>query len=123
MSVLDMRHQIHKLVDTLPATKLAFVLDFLQFVAERETMADLAHTQTSADQAPEFWKLIDIEPLPSPPPATPEGDEIALAALNKVRGSSPITDPELGRWIAESEESAIYNIHLYGGQGATEPQE
>ncbi len=68
---------------------------------------------TPDENVPEFWKLIDVEPLPKPPPPTPEGDKIALAALDKVHGLFPITDPELGYWIAESEEAAIYNAHHY----------
>ena len=63
---------------------------------------------TPDENVPEFWKLIDVEPLPEPPPPTPEGDKIALAALDKVHGLFPITDPELGYWIAESEEASIY---------------
>jgi hypothetical protein len=48
------------------------------------------------------------EPLPEEPPLTPEGDEIARAALKRMRGVIPITDPELARWIAESPEASIY---------------
>jgi hypothetical protein len=68
---------------------------------------------TPEENIPEFWKLIDTEPLPEPPPPTPEGDKIALAALDKLHGLYAITDPQLGQWIAESEEAAIYNTHHY----------
>jgi hypothetical protein len=59
------------------------------------------------EDVPEFWKLIDVESLPEPPPPTPEGDKIALAALDKIHGLYPITDPKLGHWIAESQEVTI----------------
>jgi len=75
------------------------------------------------DDEPAFWKLIDTEPLPEPPPPTPEGDQIALAALDKIHGLFPITDPELGRWIAESEEVAIYNAYLLSGKESPELEE
>jgi hypothetical protein len=48
------------------------------------------------------------EPLPEEPPPTPEGDRIALAAVERMAGSIPITDPELGRWLAESPELSYY---------------
>ena len=48
------------------------------------------------------------EPLPEEPPPTPEGDRIALEAVERMAGSIPITDPELGRWIAESPELSYY---------------
>lgn len=48
------------------------------------------------------------EPLPEEPPHTPEGDRIALEAVERMAGSIPITDPELGRWIAESPELSYY---------------
>ena len=48
--------------------------------------------------------LDDLEPLPTEPPPTPEGDEIARAALKRMRGVIPITDPDLTRWLAESFE-------------------
>lgn len=50
------------------------------------------------------------EPLPEEPPSTPEGDRVALEAVERMAGSIPITDPELGRWIAESPD-----LSLYGG--------
>jgi hypothetical protein len=67
----------------------------------------------SDEEIPEFWKLADVEPLPEPPPPTPEGDEIALAALDEICRLPPITNPKLGRWVAESEELAIYNAYLH----------
>ncbi len=48
------------------------------------------------------------EALPDEPPLTQEGDEIARAALRRMRGVIPITDPELTRWLAESPELSIY---------------
>jgi hypothetical protein len=63
----------------------------------------------------EFAKLLvsespeDVgEALPQEPPPTPEGDEIARAALKRMRGVIPIADPELARWLAESPELSIY---------------
>jgi hypothetical protein len=46
--------------------------------------------------------------LPDEPPLTKEGDEIARAALKRMRGVVPITDPDLTRWLAESPELSIY---------------
>ncbi|MGD8624188.1 MAG: hypothetical protein PVF47_05940 [Anaerolineae bacterium] len=48
------------------------------------------------------------EALPQEPPLTEEGDEIARAALKRMRGVIPITDPELARWLAESPELSLY---------------
>jgi hypothetical protein len=48
------------------------------------------------------------EPLPEEPPPTPEGDRVALEAVERMAGSIPITDPELGRWLAESPELSYY---------------
>jgi hypothetical protein len=55
-----------------------------------------------------FWSLEDLEPLSEEPPPTPEGDRMAREALKRIRGVLPITDPELGRWLAESLELSIY---------------
>lgn len=61
---------------------------------------------------PEFWKMAWAVSAPHPPPPTPEGDKIALAALDKLHGLFPIADSEVGRWLAESEEAAIDNACL-----------
>ncbi len=42
-----------------------------------------------------------------PPPFTPEGDQEALAAVDDFCGMFPIADPELARWLAESDELSI----------------
>jgi hypothetical protein len=55
-----------------------------------------------------FWSLVDLEPLPEEPPPTPEGDRMAREALKRIRGVLSVTDPELGRWLAESPELSIY---------------
>jgi len=52
--------------------------------------------------------LDDLEPHPEEPPRTPEGNKIALAAVERMAGMIPISDPELGRWLAESPELSIY---------------
>ena len=44
------------------------------------------------------------------PPPTTEGDQVALEAVERMAGSIPITDRELGRWIAEG-----LDLSLYGG--------
>ncbi len=67
----------------------------------------------SEEEIPEFWKMAYAVPIPEPPPPTPEGDRMALAALDELHGLFPIADPAVGRWIAESEEAAIYNAYLY----------
>ena len=104
---------IAQLVHTLDSDELTDLRQRLQNYGlildwtERSSM----NKETSAQQedVPEFWKLIDVEALPEPPPPTPEGDKIALAALDKIHGLYPITEPKLGHWIAESQEAAIYN--------------
>lgn len=52
--------------------------------------------------------LDELEPHPEEPPRTPEGNQIALAAVERMAGMIPISDPELGRWLAESPELSIY---------------
>jgi hypothetical protein len=54
-----------------------------------------------------FWSLVGLEPLPEEPPPAPEGDHMAREALKRIRGVLRITDPELGRWLAESPELSI----------------
>lgn len=52
--------------------------------------------------------LDELEPHSEEPPRTPEGNQIALAAVKRMAGMIPISDPELGRWLAESPELSIY---------------
>jgi hypothetical protein len=52
--------------------------------------------------------LDELEPHPEEPPRTPEGNQIALAAVERMAGMIPISDPELARWLAESPEASIY---------------
>ncbi len=49
-----------------------------------------------------------LEPLPENPPPTPAGDQIALAAVERMAGSIPITDPDIGQWLAESSDLLYY---------------
>jgi len=49
----------------------------------------------------------ELEPHPEEPPRTPEGNQIALAAVERMAGMIPISDPELVRWLAESPEASI----------------
>jgi hypothetical protein len=52
-------------------------------------------------EAPKFRphpaSLDELEPHPEEPPRTPEGNQIALAAVERMAGMIPISDPELGR--------------------------
>ncbi|OGO39846.1 MAG: hypothetical protein A2Z04_09620 [Chloroflexi bacterium RBG_16_57_9] len=57
---------------------------------------------------PNFDLLDTLEPHPEEPPRTPEGDKIALAAVERMAGMIPISDPELARWLAESPDLSIY---------------
>lgn len=57
---------------------------------------------------PNFDLLDTLEPHSEEPPRTPEGDKIALAAVERMAGMIPISDPELARWLAESPELSIY---------------
>jgi hypothetical protein len=63
-------------------------------------------------EAPISWRgtlsLDELEPHPEEPPRTPEGNQIALAAVERMAGMIPISDPELARWLAESPELSIY---------------
>jgi hypothetical protein len=52
--------------------------------------------------------LDELEPHPEEPPRTPEGNQIALAAVERMAGMIPISDPELVRWLAESPEASIW---------------
>lgn len=52
--------------------------------------------------------LVELETELKPPPPTQEGDREALAAVDDFCGMFPITDPELARWIAESDEAGIF---------------
>jgi hypothetical protein len=71
-----------------------------------EVLAFLEH------EAPAAWRgklsLDELQPHPEEPPRTPEGNKIALAAVERMAGMIPIRDPELGRWLAESPELSIY---------------
>ena len=49
MTLLEMKQQIHTLVDSLPEIKLALVFDFLQFVTQREAVAELLWMQMQSD--------------------------------------------------------------------------
>lgn len=53
----------------------------------------------------------EIELRLEPPPPTPEGDLEALAAVEDFSGMFPISDPELARWLAESDEVGIFPGH------------
>ena len=55
-----------------------------------------------------FASLDELGPHPEEPPRTPEGNQIALAAVERMAGMIPISDPELARWLAESPELSIY---------------
>ncbi len=49
MTLLEMKHQIHTLVDSLPEIKVALVFDFLQFITQRETAVELLWMQMQSD--------------------------------------------------------------------------
>lgn len=55
-----------------------------------------------------FASLDELEPHPEEPPRTPEGNQIALAAVERMAGMIPISDPEIVRWLAESPEASIW---------------
>ena len=75
---------------------------------QAETRALLGDDGDFEDELP-FWAYVPPpEPLPEPPPPTPEGDRIAREAARRLNGLFPVTDPELGRWLAESPDLSIY---------------
>jgi len=43
-----------------------------------------------------------------------KGNQIALAAVERMAGMIPISDPELVRWLAESPEASIWETCLPG---------
>ena len=76
--------------------------------AEWDEVRALLWEKKTLKEPSAFWSLVGPEPLPEEPPPTPEGDRMAREALKRIRGRLPITDPELGRWLAESPELSIY---------------
>ncbi|MEM7534032.1 MAG: hypothetical protein AAF639_17750 [Chloroflexota bacterium] len=60
-------------------------------------------------EMPAIWA--QIPPIPihlETPPLTEEGNQEALAAVNRMSGMFAIRDPELGRWLAESPDLSTY---------------
>jgi PHD/YefM family antitoxin component YafN of YafNO toxin-antitoxin module len=53
------------------------------------------------------WREMLDEPWPEEPPPTPEGDQEALAAVERIGTMFPPLDAETARYIAESEELAL----------------
>lgn len=49
MTLLEMKQQMHTMVDSLSEIKLALALDFLQFLAQRDTAAELLWIQMHSD--------------------------------------------------------------------------
>ncbi len=59
------------------------------------------------------WREAQEEPWSEEPPLTPEGDQEALAAVERIRTMFPPLDTETARYIAESEELALdYRLML-----------
>ena len=85
------------------------VIEALRGFEEEEWAEVLAFLEA---EVPDFRlrsvSLDELEPHPEEPPRTPEGNEIALAAVKRMAGMIPISDPELARWLAESPEASIY---------------
>jgi len=85
------------------------VIEALQSFAEEEwaevlTFLEAERPLLRSDSA----SLDELEPHPEEPPRTPEGNQIALAAVERMAGMIPISDPELVRWLAESPEASIW---------------
>jgi len=85
------------------------VIEALRSFEEEEWAEVLAFLEAEAS----FFRfglasLDELEPHPEEPPRTPEGNQIALAAVERMAGMIPISDPELVRWLAESPEASIW---------------
>ncbi|MFQ5854821.1 MAG: hypothetical protein ACE5LU_04145 [Anaerolineae bacterium] len=85
------------------------VIEALRSFNEEEWAEVLVFLETEAplDQFGPV-SLDELEPHPEEPPRTPEGNRIALAAVERMAGMIPISDPELVRWLAESPEASIW---------------
>ncbi|MEJ2211200.1 MAG: hypothetical protein P8129_19465 [Anaerolineae bacterium] len=106
-----------KVVYRVDVTSLTEELAGIQYIVDVEgkRKAVVINLEEWGELWDEFEKRIRIElqegfedTLPEEPPPTEEGDELARAALKRMRGVIPITDPELARWLAESPELSIY---------------
>jgi len=64
--------------------------------------------EEDADVLVSLPELTQLETELKPPPPTQEGDREALAAVDDFCGMFPISDPELARWIADSDEAGIF---------------
>ena len=85
------------------------VIEVLQGFEQQEWTEVLAFLEAEVpDFRPRPAPLDELEPHPEEPPRTPEGNKIALAAVERMAGMIPISDPELARWLAESPELSIY---------------
>ncbi len=49
MTLLEMKQQMHTMVDSLSEIKLALALDFLQFLTQHDTAAELLWMQMHSD--------------------------------------------------------------------------
>ncbi|MDH7485931.1 MAG: hypothetical protein QHJ81_06605 [Anaerolineae bacterium] len=79
------------------------VIEALRGFEQKEWAEVLAFLEAEApDIRPRPAPLGELEPHPEEPPRTPEGNRIALAAVERMAGMIPISDPELARWLAES---------------------
>jgi len=85
------------------------VIEALRGFDEEEWAEVLAFLEAEVpDFRPRPASLDELEPHPEEPPRTPEGNKMAMAAVERMAGMIPISDPELARWLAESPELSIY---------------
>jgi hypothetical protein len=76
-------------------------------ILERDGQPVAALLPITEYEAFRVWRQALEEPWPEEPPPTPEGDQEALAAVERIRTMFPPVDAETGRYIAESLELVL----------------
>ena len=76
-------------------------------ILERDGKPVAALVPIAEYEAFRAWREALEEPWPEEPPPTPEGDQEALAAVERIRNMFAPLDAETARYIAESDELAL----------------
>ena len=76
-------------------------------ILEREGRPVAVLVPIAQYEAFRVWREGLDEPWPQEPPPTPEGDQEALAAVERIRTMFPQLDGKTAQYFAESEELAL----------------